>query len=304
MGKDMENIHQEFCQVCGSKRIPKFLETRDYFYSQEEFDLLKCEDCGFVFTQNVLNEKEIGKYYKSQDYISHSDTKKGLINKLYHISRNYMLGRKAKIIKKYCLSGCSRLLDIGSGTGYFLNFMKEQKWGVTGVEQDLEARKFSQNNFNLEVISQDEMKDLKPDQFDIITMWHVLEHVQPLNEYLERIHKLLKKDGRFFVAVPNYISFDAKHYGEYWAAYDVPRHLWHFSPGSFIKLMEKHNFKVLKTNSMPLDSFYISVVSEGYKHNKFAIVSGFIIGFVSFLLSTVNKKRSSSVLYIIEKQSD
>ena len=298
----MEKIHHDKCMVCNKKNLSHFLSTRDYFYSQEEFDLFKCEDCGLVLTQDAANEKEIGKYYKSQDYVSHSDTKEGLVNRLYHFSREYMLGRKSRIINKICSKNGNKLLDIGSGTGYFLDHMKRDDWDVTGIEQDADARKFSQETFDLEVFSPEELNTLTPSQFDIITMLHVLEHVLPLNEYLEKISALLKADGRFLVAVPNYCSFDAGYYKKYWAAYDVPRHLWHFSPGAFMTLMDRHNFNIISVKKMPLDSFYISVVSESYRKNKMAIFSGFIIGCISFFISLVNSKKSSSVLYIIEKK--
>jgi len=289
------------CRYCKSANVTPFLSCKDHFLTQEKFDLYQCQDCNLVFTMDLPGEKEMGRYYQSEEYISHSDTKKGFINRLYHVSRNFMLSRKRKLIERENNSNSKELLDIGSGSGYFLNHMKKHGWRVTGIEKDKGAREFSKQTFHLDVYNADHLFKLPEKQYSIVTLWHVLEHMRNPEKVMSNIHKILTDDGILILALPNYTSFDAKHYQSFWAAYDVPRHLWHFSPASVQKLSERSGFQIIRKKRMPLDAFYVSILSEKYKRNgKGHIVPGFFIGLISWIRSLFNINASSSIISILK----
>lgn len=290
-------IHHKNCLVCGSEQLPINLKLKDHSISKEDFELVKCGNCNFVFTQNIPSQEEIGPYYVSEDYISHSDTKKGLINSLYHTVRAWMLKSKKGLVKKYAPSG--KLLDVGCGTGYFLNFMKNSGFDVLGVEPDENARELGVKNFGLEVYSPEKLLNEGIDQkFGAITMWHVLEHVHEPDLYFQTYRKLLEDKGVLVIAVPNCSSYDARHYKDYWAAYDVPRHLWHFTPETIKKLGEKNGFELIAKKRLPFDAFYCSLLSEKYKGNPLFVIKGFFIGGISWLNSLFNKDETSSLTYV------
>ncbi|HEX5624762.1 MAG TPA: class I SAM-dependent methyltransferase [Saprospiraceae bacterium] len=295
----MEHIQE--CPICGSKHFENIFTCKDHSISQQNFGLIRCRSCQFIMTSPRPAEAELGQYYASDQYISHSDTNKGLINKLYRQIRKITLRNKIRILKQH--SSHLDLLDIGSGAGYFLNHARSSGYQVSGIEPDPDTRKRSIDLFNLEVWNEDQL-DLWPDaQFGMITLWHVLEHVSDLNRRLEQIHRLLKNDGLLVIAVPNCSSFDATHYQDYWAGYDVPRHLWHFTPETIGKLLEKHHFACTETLPMIFDSFYVSMLSEKYKGSPWALVSGFINGLMSNINAIIsNKKRYSSQIYLFRKQ--
>ena len=244
---------------------------------------------------------EIGSYYQSANYVSHSDTAKGLINRLYHIVRNYTLGSKRKLIQKITGKETGALLDVGAGTGAFSNTMQQAGWKLTALEPDDTARKNAAAKYGLLLQPADNLFQLDAGQFDAITMWHVLEHVHNLHGYLEQYYKLLKPGGRLVIAVPNYTSYDAKSYGEFWAAYDVPRHLYHFSPKSMEMLGKSKGFVLIDTKPMWFDSFYVSMLSEQYKNGRGNMVSAFFVGLVSNLKTIFNPQKCSSVVYVISK---
>lgn len=295
----MNTIHT--CPVCYSQRTQFVFNVKDYTVSQKEFTVWHCDDCQHRFTADIPSESEIGVYYQSEDYISHTNTQKGLVNRLYHIVRSWALKSKRNTIVKYSGKQQANLLDIGCGTGAFLNTMKLANWTVSGLEPDETARAQAQKNFNFLPESPDKLFAFAEESFDAITMWHVLEHVHKLHPYIAQIHKILKKDGVFFVAVPNYRSLDAEIYQDKWAAYDVPRHLYHFSPESMKTLLQKYGFQIIQHQAMPFDSFYVSLLSEKCKTGKTNLISGFWNGFKSYLQATRNPKRCSSILYIIKK---
>jgi SAM-dependent methyltransferase len=296
-------IHYEYCPVCSGKQIRKIFAAKDYTVSGELFTLYSCNDCSFVFTQDIPSPGEIGPYYASQNYISHSNTQKGLINNLYHKVRKLTLVSKRKMIVAETGIKKGSLLDVGCGTGAFLNEMKTAGWEITGLEPDETARNNARELFGIQPRPSQELFSLPAQSFDAITMWHVMEHVHQLYEYTEQLKKLLKPGGRLLIAVPNYTSHDAGHYKEYWAAYDVPRHLYHFSPVSMRVLMEKHGLEVIDTKPMWFDSYYVSMLSEQYKNGKGNIISAFFTGFVSNLKTLFNKERCSSVIYVIRKNN-
>lgn len=289
------------CPVCGSRDIEQVLRAKDYTVSGEIFAIYHCNQCTVRFTQDVPAAAEINAYYQSADYISHSDTRQGLINSLYHLVRNYTLGSKRRLAEKISGKKSGALLDIGAGTGAFAATMQQSGWKVTGLEPDDTARANAQKNYHLQLKTLDSLFALDNDSYDIITLWHVLEHVHELDAYLGKFRDLLKKDGALIVAVPNYTSGDARHYKEYWAAYDVPRHLYHFSPESVRILMDRHGFLVTDYRPMWFDSFYISMLSEQYKRGKPGLLKAAWNGFSSNLRSLSNIKKCSSVIYIMRK---
>ncbi|RYY46787.1 MAG: class I SAM-dependent methyltransferase [Chitinophagaceae bacterium] len=296
-------IHYEHCPVCRAINIADKFVVKDYTVSGEEYMLQECDSCSFVFTQDIPSADEIGKYYASQNYISHSNTQKGLINSLYHRVRKITLASKRKLIITQTGLPKGKLLDVGCGTGAFLNEMKAARWEITGLEPDETARKNARELFGIEASPSQALFQLQPESYDAITMWHVMEHVHQLHEYVAQLKLLLKPGGRIFIAVPNYTSYDAQHYQRFWAAYDVPRHLYHFSPPSMQLLMEKHGLQLLNTKPMWFDSFYVSMLSEQYKNDgKGNIIGAFFTGLMSNIKALTNKDRCSSVIYIIGKQ--
>lgn len=296
----MSRIHYTHCPVCGSNKINPLLTVNDHSVSREEFVIWQCRDCNLRFTQDVPDEESIGKYYQSSDYISHTNTDKGLINKIYQRVRKHTLSRKAGLITGETVNR-GKILDIGAGIGAFLNTMKEKGWGVVGVEPDNGARQQAKNLFDLDLNETDVLQQLPPNSFDAITLWHVLEHVHQLHSYVERLKELLKPKGKIFIAVPNYESADSSIYKLYWAAYDVPRHLYHFTPKSMEALMQQHALKIVSKKPMWFDSFYISLLSSKYKNGKTRWLGAAAAGLRSNLATLFNKNKCSSIIYIIEK---
>ena len=242
---------------------------------------------------------DIARYYQSTDYISHSDTKKGLINRLYHLVRRYTLHTKRKLIERRTGIKKGTLLDIGAGSGAFMNHMRLEGWKVTGIEQDQQASANAKSLYDLTLHGLDGFFNLPAASFNAITMWHVLEHVHDLHEYIEQIKKLLAPAGKIFIAVPNYTSYDAGKYGKFWAAYDVPRHLYHFSPAAMAVLLESHGMKIDHIQPMWFDSFYVSLLSEKYRSGHPNLFRGVYNGLLSNSQAISNGRRASSIIYII-----
>jgi 2-polyprenyl-3-methyl-5-hydroxy-6-metoxy-1,4-benzoquinol methylase len=293
----MSFIYHNTCPICGSDLIRKVLNAKDYTVSKESFDIFHCGGCSGRFTQNVPEPGQIGRYYQSQEYISHSETKKGLINRLYHSVRKITLRSKQNWVKAATGLKQGSLLDVGCGTGAFVHYMKQLHWEVTGVEPDDTARENAKTLYQVDALPIEKLFDLPEAQYDAITMWHVLEHVHTLHAYLEQLRKLLKPGGKLIIAVPNYTSLDAEYYGEYWAAYDVPRHLYHFSPESMGVLLGQHNLEIVKKHPMVFDGFYVSLLSEQYKTGKSRLVAGFFTGLRSYRRGLKQVDRCSSVVY-------
>lgn len=287
------------CPCCGSPRFEPFIKCKDYTVSGEIFTIVNCLGCTFKFTNPRPPNEVLGNYYKSEDYISHSNTKKGIVSKLYHAVRNYTLKGKLSLISKYVSRGT--ILDYGCGTGMFLNTCVQDGWKSFGVEPDHSARKIAAE-MNLKVCDSKEalkvaLGDTKP---DIITLWHVLEHVTDLEETLTFFKEVLNKNGALIIAVPNYTSYDAQHYKEFWAAYDVPRHLYHFEIKTITMLLERFGFSLTETQPMKFDSFYVSMLSEKYKTGSINYFKAFITGLKSNLKAKTNKDYSS-VIYVFKK---
>lgn len=296
------SVSHKHCPLCNAENLAEFLKARDHLLTSEIFPLFKCHSCGFVFTQDVPPANKIGLYYQSEDYVSHSDSRKGLMNKLYHLGRSLMLRKKCGMVNK--VANGRKLLDIGCGTGYFPAYMKQKGYDVAGVEVDPIARDFAKREFGIPVYSPDEfLKNEIGGSFDIITLWHVLEHLDDFNLYFKKMLDHLLPGGTLVIALPNCSAYDARHYKEFWAGYDVPRHLWHFTPSTLNILAEKHGLKIMKMKRLPLDPFYNAMLSEKYRGNKLFMISGIIIGKLAYLESLFNLKKSSSLVYFLTMES-
>jgi SAM-dependent methyltransferase len=293
------HVNHASCPVCKNESLKPVLTVKDHTVSNESFIITECSMCSLRITLNAPGEEDIQRYYQSSAYISHSNTKKGLINLLYHGARFFTMMSKERLVKKESKRQVGMLLDIGSGTGTFVHTMERAGWNVVGLEPDPEARKLAIKKYNCDIYPSEDLFRLPPETYSVITMWHVLEHVHQLDEYVNRIKELLAPTGKLIIAVPNYTSKDAKIYGSNWASYDVPRHLYHFSPDSMRILMKRHGMQVIKTRRMWLDSFYISLLSERYQKGFF--LKGIWNGFVSNLNALIRREQCSSLIYVIEK---
>lgn len=294
-------IHYAYCPACQSPSVYPVLSAKDHTVSQELFEVFHCGDCTLRFTQDVPSLQDIGPYYQSAEYVSHSDTQKGLINQLYHRVRNHTLQTKRRLLQRVTGKQTGNLLDVGAGTGAFAHTMQQAGWKVTGLEPDTTARNNAEQKHGLKLLVPDEVYQLPAARFDAITLWHVLEHVHDLQGYLERFFTMLKPGGKLIIAVPNYTSYDAVAYGSYWAAYDVPRHLYHFSPASMEKLGTAKGFAFEGVEPMWFDSFYVSMLSEKYRNGKGNMIGALWNGLLSNLKALGNKRKCSSVIYIFSK---
>ncbi|MEP7107553.1 MAG: class I SAM-dependent methyltransferase [Ferruginibacter sp.] len=293
------------CPCCGSVSIGKVLTCKDYTVSKETFDIWECSDCTIRFTQHIPDQDSIGPYYKSDTYISHTDIGKGLVNKVYKIARNYTLNWKMRVVKRGLGNRLQTgtLLDIGAGTGAFLHKAFRSGWSVTGLEPDEGARKICKEKYDLQPEAPGKLFDLPTENYDIVTMWHVLEHVHQLHDYMDEIKRLLKHDGAALIALPNYTSMDAEQYQSYWAAYDVPRHLYHFAPSAMRNLTEQHGMRLESIKPMWLDAFYIALLSEENKNGKGNLGAAAWNGLKSNLHALKYNDACSSLVYIIRRNN-
>lgn len=256
----MNNISK--CPVCNSTAFTPFLEVKDHMITKEDFRIVCCDNCGFHFTNPIPSIENIGDYYKGDVYVSHSSSKKGLINWLYNIVRKRTLKQKLRWIQSN--SKGKNLLDLGCGTGHFLRAAIDVGFNGTGIEPDEDARNFAKTENNLSPLAQSELYHLDKGSIDVVTMWHVLEHVYDLKKDVETLTQLLSKDGTIFIAVPNMNAYDAQKYKSYWAAYDVPRHLYHFQENDIRNLFGEFGFELKKVLPMKYDAYYVSMLSEKY----------------------------------------
>ncbi len=291
-------IRYQFCPICNGSAIAPAIQVKDFSVSGEEFSIYECADCTARFTQDVPEENAIHSYYEFPDYISHTDTRKGLVNNLYHRVRKITLSSKKNLVEKLSHKKSGTLLDYGAGTGAFLNEMKTAGWQVTGLEPDKGARDKAQALYQIQMNTPDHLHSLATESLDVITLWHVLEHVHSLHETLEQLKRVLKKGGIIFIAVPNYTSTDARIYKSEWAAWDVPRHLYHFAPKSVKKLFEIHGFQFQQLLPMWFDSFYVSMLSEKYRNGKPGLVNAFFSGLKSNVAAMRGHEFCSSLIYV------
>ncbi|MGF7216550.1 2-polyprenyl-3-methyl-5-hydroxy-6-metoxy-1,4-benzoquinol methylase [Spirosoma lacussanchae] len=285
------------CPVCGNSQFKPFLVCKDYLVSQQEFTIQQCQSCNFRLTNPRPDQLSIGAYYKSDQYVSHNDQGGGLINSVYRFVRTITLKQKLQLITTLT-GGTGKLLDIGCGTGAFLDVSQQAGWTIKGVEPDPDARAIASHKTKISI--QPDLAAIDQEQVDMITMWHVLEHVPTLNETIEQIHSRLAPNGTLLIAVPNSDSYDASYYKQYWAAYDVPRHLYHFTPDTIERLFNKHGFNLTGKRPMIFDAFYIAMLSSRYRSGQTHFVESLRIGLVSNMKSG-RKGHSSSQIYIFKK---
>lgn len=284
------------CPGCNGS-LTGILSAEDFTVSHETFKIVRCASCSMLITNPRPAMNSIGKYYQSEDYISHSGSSKGLINKLYNLAKAFNINKKCSLVLKSSGKKTGRVLDYGCGRGDFLNAMKGKGWTIDGIEPDVKAAERAGNLCGIKILSADGLFSFPDSSFDVITLWHVLEHVHRLNETLERLKLLLKPDGVLIIAVPNHECFDAGHYKEHWAAYDVPRHLYHFNIRSMLRLLEKHDLKCIAQKPLPLDAFYVSMLSEKYRKSSLGFLKGLTIGLISDFKAITNG-RWSSLVYV------
>lgn len=292
-------IHYSACPICKSESILPVFACRDYTVSGEMFPVWECASCSGRFTQDVPDADAIGPYYHSDAYISHTDTNKGLIARIYKIARGYTLRAKQRLVIRR-VGRTGQLMDYGCGTGYFLKQMKSAGWQVIGVEPDDGARAFVEKNVGTSPLRPQDIFQLPNGQFDAITLWHVLEHVHTLQETMAQFHALLKPNGILCIAVPNFQSTDAKLWGRFWAAWDTPRHLYHFNPDSMDALVQRHGFTIVARKRMWLDAMYVSLLSA--RQVGKSGIRAVLVGCWSMLTTLFSVKNCSSVIYIIRKK--
>lgn len=285
------------CPICNGDRLPDFITAKDYTTSLEHFTIKKCQSCDLGITTPRPTKETISKYYQSDKYISHTGGQKTISDSLYRFARNHMHNWKRNVIEQLQRSGS--ILDYGCGTGEFLQYMKYKGWDIYGVEPAAEARAKAISNTQAEIVNT--IDDLPSTQVDIITLWHVAEHLHDLNAILQLLKSRLKPGGSFLIAVPNYQSPDSKNYKSHWAGYDVPRHIWHFSPSSMNQLLTKNGMTLVTKKPMVLDALYISYLSETYQYPKQANIISLIKGIIHGIRSNWKARvetNHSSILYI------
>lgn len=285
------------CPWCDSEKTQMHLWVKDLFLTQEPFEIYECLKCGLLFTEPRPDVNSIGKYYQSEEYYSHQENKNGFIPKIYESVKRVNLRHKRKLATKGLKVGT--MLEIGCGVGDFLHEMEQKGWNCTGIEPSKEAKAIAKNRVKAHILNPDELASLENESFDLITMWHVLEHVDNLKEEVMHLQRLLKKGGRLVLALPNFKSADAEFYREYWAAYDVPRHLNHFCRESINNIFKNTKLKLKKTDKLVWDAYYISYMSEKYKNHTLPLLKGALRG----LISNCKAQKSgewSSLVYVLE----
>jgi len=277
-----------------------YLEVIDHSVSGESFKLFYNPELEMLETFPLPSFEKLADYYKSEDYISHTNYMRNPIEIIYHFVRRISIKRKLKLIDSFS-SNTKRLLDVGCGTGEFLKAAKQKGWNITGIEPSERARQAANKKTDNAIFGVEDFQKLAPKSYDIITLWHVLEHLPNLEEQLSLFKKLLKFNGILIVAVPNFKSYDAKYYQNFWAAYDAPRHLWHFSKQSIFKLAQKNYMKVENILPMVFDAFYVSLLSEKYKSGSFNPLKAFSVGWRSNRMAKKSGEYSS-LIYVIKNQ--
>ena len=282
------------CPICDSTSFNNHLVVEDHAVSNESFVLVDCQQCHLLFANPRPHQQEISKYYQSQDYISHAGKWRSPMDVVYGWARHYMLARKERWLREF-QPNPGDLLDVGCGVGSFLKFCESRDWKVQGIEPNTKAAAIARQkqltiNESLDAISQ---------KFDAITLWHVLEHIHDLKSTLNTLKYALRKDGHLFIAVPNHRSFDARSYGDHWAGYDVPRHLYHFDQSNIKQLASQLKMKLVKTIPLKLDAYYVSILSEKYKNGS--IFKGLLNGFKSNQWAKQNQNEYSSLTYVLRK---
>jgi SAM-dependent methyltransferase len=287
------------CPLCEGGHFDEFLRTKDFTVSEEFFTIVSCQKCGFRFTNPRPGKEKLGSYYESDNYISHANSANSLVNFVYKLARTFTLRWKYKLITRIKSRGL--ILDYGCGTGEFLGFCKDKGWRITGVEPNDKARQQAIELTGQKIFSR--LSSMVTPKFDVITLWHVLEHIPDLNQTFAELKSLLDTAGYMLIAVPNSESHDAHLFKQHWAAYDVPRHLYHFTRKSMNKLVANHGMKVVDVIPMKLDSYYVSLLSNKIKFGKLKLFNSFITGLLSNIYAIRNTEYSS-LIFVLKKQNE
>ncbi len=285
------------CPVCNGKLIKGF-STTDFTVSHETFHIEQCQHCSLLVTNPRPAARSIARYYHSPEYAPHSGTKQGIINKLYHLVKGLNIAFKCRYVIRSSGLTAGKILDYGCGRGDFLLAMKKRGWKITGMESDTNTAAIASKRCRADILRANQIKEIETESFDVVTLWHVLEHVHNLNETIYELKRILKRTGLLFIAVPNHYCLDARHYGTMWAGYDVPRHLYHFNPQAMQIFFQRHGLQCLARKALLPDAFYVSMLSEKYKGRA---LSGVINGLVIGLLSDIQAIRTgqwSSLIFI------
>lgn len=287
------------CPWCGSDNAQINLWLKDEFLTKEDFHICECLNCGLLYTMPRPSKDKIGDYYKSEEYYSHQENTKGFIPKVYERVKKTNLKHKYKLASKGL--GIGKMLDIGCGVGDFLHTAELHGWECTGVEPSEDAKVIAQKRTKAKIFSSEDLESLPDGCFDLITMWHVLEHVDDLKWQITQLQRLIKENGRIVIALPNYKSYDGQYYKEHWAAYDVPRHLNHFNKTTLTKIFRTNGLELVKMDKLKWDAYYISYLSEQYKIHSLPLIRGAFRGWIS----NCKARRSgewSSLVYVFEKK--
>ena len=289
----------EQCPICGKEEFKNFLVVKDNAVSSESFVIVECENCSFKFTNPRPDSESIGRYYESEEYISHSNTKNGIINRAYHVVRSITTKQKVELINRHAPAKGS-ILDYGCGTGVFLSACKKDGWEVRGVEPNDKAREAASAETD-ELIAKS-LQDIQGEKFEVITMWHVLEHIHTLNETMSQLLDNLQEEGTLIIAVPNADSHDAQEYKADWAAYDVPRHLYHFTQQTMKRFLKKHKMVLEEVLPMKFDAYYVSMLSEKNKQGKTKMISSVVNGYKSNSYAEKNGNDYSSLIFVAKRK--
>ncbi|GAB3542131.1 class I SAM-dependent methyltransferase [Pontibacter brevis] len=289
----------EQCPICGKEEFKNFLVVTDNAVSKESFVIVECENCSFKFTNPRPDLQSISQYYESEEYISHSNTKNGIINRAYHVVRSITTKQKVELINRHSPAK-GTILDYGCGTGVFLSACKKDGWEVRGVEPNDKAREAASTETG-ELVAKS-LKDIEGEKFEVITLWHVLEHIHALNETISQLLEMLQENGTLIIAVPNADSHDAKEYKADWAAYDVPRHLYHFTQPTMKRFLKKHKMVLEEVLPMKFDAYYVSMLSEKHKDGKTKMISSMLNGFKSNSYAEKNGNDYSSLIFVAKRK--
>ncbi len=291
-------IHINTCPVCDGTTFAPYITTQDYSVSQESFTIKQCKSCHFLITSPRPSDDQLGRYYQSDNYISHADRPRTMVDRIYWLARQIALRTKYNLVQQ---TSPKTLLDYGCGTGTFLSYCQTRGMAVTGVEPSAQAREIAAGKITPSQVHE----SITPltGTYDIITLWHVLEHVPELNNTITQLKKVLQSDGTLVIAVPNVTTWESTIYKTHWAAFDVPRHLWHFNKNTITQLFQRHEMTLTQIKPMRLDSFYVSLLSEKYRRPHNMVPFGMINAAKNGLISNLKARKTgaySSLIYIFQ----
>lgn len=276
------------------EKSKKLFSTQDFFLTQEEFEVHETSMPGVLKT--IPQPTDVSKYYETSDYLSHDDSNTSLFARLYRLARKWNIQSKYKLISKHVTDGS--ILDVGAGNGELVRYLKEKHLDAQGYEPSQTAREIA---YRKGITLLDHLPLSKKGGFQVIQMFHVLEHVPDPEKTIQELYSLLEKEGVLIIALPNYKSWDANYFKKFWAGYDVPRHLFHFDEKGVVFLTKEH-FDLIKTKPMWLDSWYVSILSCRYKKSMVPTLQGVFLGIVSNIVAVFNSQPSSRI-YILKKRN-